>query len=436
MIPPVRRVLLTAVLPVALVAAAAAARQPQTAAARFVRQVAWAATGEWVSMDPHVHTRFSDGAATVAEVVAAARKGGCRAIAITDHTDRTLNAATDAWRAEIEQARAANADTVILAGLEWNVPPYNGNEHIGVILPPGPEEWSRLTEFKQRFDDLDRKEGDRPVAAEALKWLATVSGSPPPAVIYNHPSRVDAKSMVNVDDLMRWRAINDLVIGFEGAPGHQRYPRIGGYTVAEPAIDRWDPVVARPGDAWDTLLGRGVDVHAAIAGSDFHNDNPRDLNDQWPCDFAETWLRIPERTGAGVVRALRAGTTVAVHGKIARDVTLAVELPGLPRPALAGEVVEARPGSTATATMRMVVPPQDWEGQPNAINAVEFIVIRPGNVEVLSVPVAGTGVQTVRQTVAVPAGGVVIRARGRRVVADGPDLMFYTNAIRIGTARP
>ncbi|HUG91994.1 MAG TPA: VanZ family protein, partial [Planctomycetaceae bacterium] len=40
------------------------------------------------------------------------------------------------------------------------------------------------------------------------------------------------------------------------------------------------------------------------------------------------------------------------------------------------------------------------------------------------------------ESVLVPEGGVVLRARGRRVVPDGPDLMFYTNSIRLAAVPP
>jgi hypothetical protein len=38
---------------------------------------------------------------------------------------------------------------------------------------------------------------------------------------------------------------------------------------------------------------------------------------------------------------------------------------------------------------------------------------------------------TVTERITVPADGIVVRARGRRVISGGPDLMFYTNPIRI-----
>jgi len=44
-------------------------------------------------------------------------------------------------------------------------------------------------------------------------------------------------------------------------------------------------------------------------------------------------------------------------------------------------------------------------------------------------PLAADGV--FRFAFTVPEGGVAVRARGRRVVDDGPDLLFYTNAVMV-----
>ena len=80
------------------------------------------------------------------------------------------------------------------------------------------------------------------------------------------------------------------------------------------------------------------------------------------------------------------------------------------------------------------LPPADWEGQPNRIDQVEVISVPPtGPV----VPVEGTLGPDGRSRVAslvVPDGGLVVRARGRREVPDGPDLEFYTNPVRIVAA--
>ena len=104
-------------------------------------------------------------------------------------------------------------------------------------------------------------------------------------------------------------------------------------------IDRWDPVAARVGDAWDTLLHDGLDVWAAYAPSDFHTESLADLGDYWPGQFAETWVYAPERSSAGILRALHAGSFFGDHGRIVREAELHVGATGLARPAGAGEVI-------------------------------------------------------------------------------------------------
>jgi hypothetical protein len=383
-----------------------------------------------------VHTRFSDGSHTVAEIVDKAREYGCRALAITDHADRSLKAATPAYRADIEAVRAANADMIVLAGLEWNLPPYGGDEHATLLVPHGADEWDTLSVFKGSFDDYELQGRPTPDVGEALRWLGDRSGRDGlgPLVIYNHPSRRDLNSMDNDADIVGWRMVNDLDVGFEGAPGHQGRRRIGSYEEHQATIDRWDPAAARVGDAWDALLQRGTNVHAALAGSDFHNASRGDLNDRWPCQFAETWLRVPEPTAAGVLQALRAGSGFAIHGRIAREVELTVEVEGLPRPAGAGEIIQVPEGTLVRAVLSMQIPATDWEGQPNRIDTVEMFLIRQDGVSPESLPVAGPGAQSVSLPIVV-RDGVVVRARGRRVIDDGPDLMFYTNAIRVNAAR-
>jgi hypothetical protein len=424
-----------AVLAAAAALAACGLAREQTAAARFVAQTPWVNRGVWLPVDTHVHSRFSDGASAVGALVERARQFGCRAIAIADHADRRLRAATPEYQAEIEAARAANPDLVVLAGLEWNIPPHGGDEHATVLVPPGAGEWDTLAELKQRFDDYDLAGRPRPDAAEALQWLATRrQGEQAPVVIYNHPSRKDESPLENADDVAGWRGVNDLVVGFEGAPGHQRDDPIGSYDGRIRTVDRWDPVVADAGGVWDSLLLRGTSVHGAIAGSDFHNANPRDLNDPWPCEFAETWLFAPEATAQGVLAALRAGAAFAAHGRIAREVELSVLAAGLPRPAFAGEAIEVEPGSAVAVTMRLLVPDQDWRGDDNRIDAIEFVVATQAGTSIVTkaVPV-GAGRQSVSHALTVAGGGLVVRARGRRAIEDGPDLMVYTNAIRVLT---
>jgi len=401
-------------------------------AVRFVREIPWAGHGSWIAADTHIHTTFSDGANSVAEVVKKAVEYGCKAVAITDHGDGNLKAATPEYAAAITAARTANPGLVVLAGLEWNIPPWAGDEHAAVLVPTGANEWKTLSEFKRRFDDYHRPDHDSLDALDALRWLNAngSEGGVRPVVVYNHPSRKDDKSIENVADIERWRSANDLVIGFEGGPGHQGKASPGDYVYKERTIDRWDPAVARIGDAWDVLLQRGMSLSGAYATSDFHS---ADGGDRWPCQFSETWLYVPDVSPSGILRALRAGAMFGVHGHIARSVDFRVEAAGLSRSAMAGESIGVPAGSSVTATLKLEVPSTDWEGQPNHIDQIELIAVTKDGAAVIATRVPGAAGEVLRQVVTVPSGGIVLRVRGWRLVPGGPSLMFYTNPIQIIT---
>jgi hypothetical protein len=383
----------------------------------------------WLKADTHVHTDdFSDGGYVLKDAVAGAAKHGCDVVAVTDHLDVNLRAATPEYFAAIAAARKAHAGMTVLAGGEWNVPPWGGDEHATVLLAPQVE--TKLAAFKRLFDDHRRPTHDPALAREALRWLAANASAPGalPVVVYEHPSRKDLRSIENVADIRDWRGINDLVIGFAGAPGHQGLPPYGDYSdKGEQTIDRWDPVVARVGDAWDTLLAQGMDVWGAYVASDFHSD--RRSNDYWPCQFGATWLYAPHRDAAGALQALRAGSFFGEHGGVAREVELQVSASGLRRHAIAGEVIAVGVGSTVTVGLKLVVPERAWADGPNTVDRVQIIAINAAGAKVVfdgplppNAPLA--------HKVPVPPGGVVIRARGYR--ERGTErLAFYTNPIRV-----
>jgi hypothetical protein len=402
----------------------------------FVRQVEWCGKGSWLKADTHLHTKFSDGGHTVEEVVRQGERFGCNVLAITDHADRNLKAATREYLEAIQVERRRHPDLVLLAGLEWNLPPWGRDEHATVLIHPDLDEWSVLSRFKERFDDVDRKPHRAELADEALRWLGeqAIHGQARPVVIYEHPSRKRDRSLDIVPALVHWREVNDVVIGFSGAPGHQRYKPNGAYKGKENTIDGWDPAAARVGDAWDTLLQRGLDLWAADAPSDFHNDKPQDLHDFWPGEFSETWLYVPEKSAAGVLRAFRAGTFFASHGHIVRQVELTVEAPGLQRPAGVGEVVQLPAGTSVKVQLRCVVPANDWEGHPNHLDKIEVIAITPQFARIVATSSLDKNGVTGATTLEVPPEGIVIRARGGRDTQGGPKLMFYTNSVRIQTS--
>lgn len=365
------------------------------------------------------------GAYPLLAVVERARQNGCQAIAITDHADGKLRAATPEYFAQIREARQRFSDMVVIAGVEWNVPPYAGREHATLLVAERDEEL--LAEFKRRFDDYGRDDGEVLDAEAAQRWLAA-QATARPVILLNHPSRKRERGESIRDDFLRWRRAGDSLIGFSGAPGHQRQVPLGAYAGPLQLIDRWDPAAAIVGGAWDQLLADGFLVWGAIAPSDFHSDRGGDF---WPGEFSETWVYAAERSVDGILDALRAGSFFACHGGIARQVELLVDSDGLDRPARPGEIIEVD-GGTIDVRLQLRVPDQDLQGTANRIDQIELVGIQGQTARVLATTPWGGGqrVELLKNFV-VPDGGLVVRARGRRVVSDGPDLMFYTNPVQV-----
>ncbi len=376
----------------------------------------------WLIADLHSHTVFSDGRSTPAELVERAVANGCDILAVTDHTNAGMRGGTDAYFDAIGAQRDRHPGLLLFGGVEWNVPPYAGREHVTVLTDVAHErELARL--LRTHFDGT----GD---VGAALRYAAQVAdGEHVAAFFYNHPSRQDDDVLENLGDIATWRTVNGLMIGFEGGPGHQRAEPIGHYEARVRTIDRWDPVVAEIGGVWDRLLDAGHDVWGAHAVSDFHNDR----SDEAPCAFARTHVQVTERSLRGVVDALRAGAFWADHGRILD--ALEVSLTG------AGLVEPVRPGGTAQASaaddLQLQVVIRRGAGARDAPLVVEVIGnARSGRPELLYTQKLAPGTDTLLWPVGRAMKGADgrstwLRVRVRKVIGNGPDLMAYTNPVRV-----
>lgn len=395
---------------------------------RITRAVEWRDRGVWLRADLHTHTRFSDGNHTVEEVVAEAGRRGCDVVAITDHSSVRLTAATPEYVAAIQRARAANPNVTVVTGLEWNVPPGTGDEHAGVLFPGSSEDLHRLATFKSRFDGYGKEGDTASLAVDALQFLTPSDPSAlAPVVLAHHPTRRPDSPNAPKTTLTRLRAAAPaILVGFEGAPGHQRVEPLGAYDRGPSPVDRWDPIAADVGGTWDGWLGEGVDVWGAIASSDFHSA----IGDFWPCEFSTTWIHAPERTPDGVIRALRAGSFFAEHGRNVMRADLSAVVQGAARPLVPGEAAEAPAGTPLTVSLTIGLTRRDYLGRDSRVDQVELIGISSAGTRVLHAgPPGATGTLEAKTTV--PPGGIVVRARGRRTLDDGTGLLFYTNPIRI-----
>jgi len=408
------------ILTASLLLLAGCTQQPD---AEVLTEVPWALISRPLVMDTHTHTRFSDGKYSVDEVVQLAIDHGCDALAITDHSDLPEEAATPDYFSAINAARALHPGFILFGGIEWNIPPYGGREHVTVLLDPTLEE-TVLGEFKQQFEQDDA------TADRALKWLAGKIGNTNKSVlVYNHPSRKDDDPDENFKDILNWRDTNHLFIGFEGAPGHQKAQHTGSYRHKILTKDRWDPVAADIGGTWDQLLDAGHSIWAALAVSDYHNNK----GDYSPCEFARVHVYPEDRSARGILAGLRAGSFWADHGKILDDLLFTLSVPGLSLPVTSGEVVRL----SASQQLQFTVVLQRGLGAMNSRLTVELIGNgRSGKPELLLAQPLLPDENRVDWTLVEPVHGAdghsaYVRIRIRHSKPDEPDLLAYTNPIRV-----
>ena len=377
--------------------------------------------------DLHLHSRYSDGARSIDELAQMAQQHGCDVIALTDHSDRGLTR-FDTWRyqQDILSARARHAPLNIITGLEWNVLPFRGREHVGVLLPDLDHTAELLHQFRQQFDSGSSTPFN---AQQALSWLNSQPGlnQQPAVLFYNHPSRKDLSAGENLFDVKLWRSQYSNLAGFEGGPGHQRQQgnKNASYTYRYRTVEGWDPAVAVIGGQWDKLLQQGIDIWGALASSDYHNDSL----DYAPCQFSRTHIHASVNTTTAVLNALRQGQFWGSQGNTINSLQFYADTATGER-AYAGQRVNTA-ATRVTVTLALRLNPTDWQGLAVGMPQAELIMITPDAITSQSItPKRQADGSFTLQYQVKHQDNTVLRLRGYTETPQGQRYYFYTNPLR------
>jgi hypothetical protein len=380
----------------------------------------------------------------------------------TDHGGPGHSAVTRdfAWPALV-QARRDVPTLIQFNGMEFDVP---AGEHASLIIAPGPEEHTQLERIER---DYNRREpldpttrDDSPLMIDALHFMQDLK--PQPLMFINHPSRtataIGAWGEVEPDELRAWQdAGPDVLVGMEGAPGHQANARYrGGYTHgAAPTFGGFDQMTARVGGVWDTLLGEGRRFWIT-ATSDSHR-HQRDGGAEFdPGEYSKTYVWA-SKDADGILDGLRDGRVFAVTGDLVDALELRVHAAGA-----SGRAAAMGGTLTLPAAHRMIVelkvrqPSQpNFHGQSPTLDHIDVIVGTDGGDGAPRMQIKRFGRAEWRREgrwislsweLPAPERGGFVRVRGtstaeKEPVADVPgedpwqDLWFYSNPVFVEIAR-
>ena len=350
----------------------------------------------WIAGDHHLHSQYSNDAMfRIDDQARRAVAGGLDWIVITDHGNQAFAQHSIApQREDILAARERyDGELLIFNGLEWNIP---AGEHTTLMMAPGDGEAEVLQEFVDTYDAnvVDARDGTpahEALAAEALTFLreAVAAGRLEDVLVLpNHPAR---KGIDSPAELRAWQdAAPEIVIGFEGAPGHQAAALPAGMArgrglydggpgehsfegYPEESYRTWggfDWMTATVGGVWDSPLSEGRKWWITTT-SDGHQGcgdwvkNPVDELDQTgysdrpynevgdtfdttgvypppvnagrpvleyssftPGAYNKTWVGVEEVSHRGVIDAMRAGRMWVCFGDLIASLDMTLQVAG------------------------------------------------------------------------------------------------------------
>lgn len=252
---------------------------------------------------------------------------------------------------------------VLLLGIELHCPGHD-DVSVGILADTA----LPLAEFEYRFDAIDtdtsggpggnwkdkNNTNDHAKALQAIKWLDDHYRGRS-WFIANHPERANKVQIADLRDFNN--TAPEVAFGFEGAPGHQKDPKRGGYTersfnykdnnVGDSTCGGVGVMVARVGGVWDALLGEGRPFFA-YANSDFHDEG----RDFFPGEYQKTYVKVAgPLTEQSLLDSLRAGRSFFVAGDLVDAVEFQVSDGS--RTAETGQTLQVQRGTTVNVTMRL-----------------------------------------------------------------------------------
>jgi len=236
-----------------------------------------------------------------------------------------------------------------------------------------------LVDLERRFSrrEVDDDARDTPEAMlAALRHMQ--AQQPQPLMFVNHPARtataIGVWGKVDPQELRNWQdAAPDVLVGMEGAPGHQADRRHRGL-YRNDAAKTWggfDQMTAQLGGVWDTLLAEGRRFWITST-SDSHRNIDMGGADFWPGQYSKTYV-LARHDGADIFDGLRSGRMFAVTGDLIDTLDLQVETEGA-APATMGGTLQATAGAQMTVRVSVTVPDgANFNGDRNAIDHIDVI---------------------------------------------------------------
>ncbi|MCC7634620.1 hypothetical protein [Stenotrophomonas rhizophila] len=456
-------------LPAALLGALLAAGPALAADADHGRQ--------WLAGDHHVHSEWSvdwdrsttpptpirggDSPYTRSRNAAQAQRFGLRWMVHTDHGGPGHSAVTrDLSYPALLQARADVPGLIQFNGMEFDVP---AGEHASLIIAPGPHERDQLVTAERDYSRGEPLEdGSRDSQQHMLAALAHLRTlTPLPLMFINHPART-ASAMgqwgeVTPEELRDWHdAAPQVLVGMEGAPGHQATVDERGLyrNAGAPTLGGFDQMTAQAGGAWDALLAQQRRFWIS-ASSDSHvnlRDGGRDFD---PGQYSKTYVWARPQAD-DILDGLRHGRMFAVTGDLIDALELSVQAVDGGASATMGQTLRLPAAAMMRVQLRVRQPATaNAAGQRPPLQQLQLLVGSGDGA-------GGVRMQTRRFTAAdwqqqgawrsvswelpVPAAGGFVRARGSNTAEAAPladvrgedpwqDLWFYSNPVFIQTAR-